>query len=189
MVTVTGSLPEEVPVWVSQKRMAFHRVAMKSTTPHSPQVRSVQTLELNELITPTFETSLPELSDKQWVQLEQNRELLPQDVFSDTSDYVQTNAPLDKLASIEGDIGPVALHQPPPIYPKELAYRAISGEVLAEFTVNVQGNTTRIEIVKSSHPGFNKAVVRAIERWTFEPAKKGNKAVEKRMTIPIRFAI
>ena len=58
------------------------------------------------------------------------------------------------------------------MYPKELAYRAISGEVLAAFTVNAQGNTARIEILKSSHPGFNKAVVRAIERCTFVPAKR-----------------
>ena len=189
MVVVTDSTPDEAPVWVSQKRMAFHHVAMKSTAVHTPQVMPTQTLEFNELVIPTFEVSLPELSDKRWAQLEQNREVLPQDVFSDTHDHVQTNAPLDRLASMEGDIGPVALHQPPPIYPKELAYRAISGEVLAEFTVNAQGNTSRIEILKSSHPGFNKAVVRAIERWTFVPAKKGNRAIEKRMTIPIRFAI
>lgn len=189
MVAVTDFRPEEVPVWVSQKRMAFHRVAMKSTATYTPQVTPAQTLEFNEIVIPTFEVNLPELSDKRWAQLEQSREVVPQDLFSDTHDHVQTNAPLDRLASIEGDIGPVALHQPPPMYPKELAYRAISGEVLAAFTVNAQGNTARIEILKSSHPGFNKSVVRAIERWTFVPAKKGNRAVEKRMTIPIRFAI
>ena len=189
MVAVTDFTPDEASVWVSQKRMAFHRVAMKSTTAHTPQVTPAQTLEFNELVIPTFEVSLPELSDKRWAQLEQSREVRPLDLFGDTRDHTQTNAPLDRLASIEGDVGPVALHQPPPIYPKELSYRAISGEVLAAFTVNAQGNTSRIEILKSSHPGFNKAVVRAIERWTFVPAKKGNRAVEKRMTIPIRFAI
>ena len=81
---------------------------------------------------PTFEVSLPELSDKRWAQLEQSREVRPQDLFMIPVIMCIINAPLDRLAGIEGDVGPVALHQPPPMYPKELAYRAISGEVLAD---------------------------------------------------------
>ena len=81
----------------------------------------------------------------------------PQDLFSDTRDHVQTNAPLDRLASIGGRCRSGSVTPTPPMYPKELAYRAISGEVLAAFTVNAQGNAARIEILKSSHPGFNKA--------------------------------
>ena len=54
MVAVTDFTPDEAPVWVSQKRMAFHRVAMKSTTAHTPQVTPAQTLEFNELVIPTL---------------------------------------------------------------------------------------------------------------------------------------
>ena len=58
-----------------------------------------------------------------------------------------------------------------PVYPQRALDRGIEGWVDVEFTVTEVGSVSAPRILRSSHAGgiFNRAALRAIERWKYEP--------------------
>ena len=69
-----------------------------------------------------------------------------------------------------------------PIYPQELRFRRIQGEVLVEFIVTPEGMVSDPRVIKSSPEGsFDRTALRAIRRWRFQP-----RANEKGMPVAVR---
>ena len=69
------------------------------------------------------------------------------------------------------DTNPTVLSQVPPRYPQRALRRRQQGKVIVEFLVNEVGSVKpgSVVIVKSTPPGvFDKAVLRAIQRWRFK---------------------
>lgn len=63
-----------------------------------------------------------------------------------------------------------AVSLPPPIYPEQLRFRRIEGEVLLEFTVNKAGEVNNPVVINSTPPGaFDRAALRAVYSWRFQP--------------------
>ncbi len=58
------------------------------------------------------------------------------------------------------------------------------------FTVAVDGSVTNIEIRESTPPGvFDRAAIRAVEKWEFEPVIENGRPVEKRAGVRMMFAL
>jgi TonB family protein len=77
-----------------------------------------------------------------------------------------------------------------PKYPRAAERRNLSGWVDIVFTVATDG-TTKDVVVRESEPGqtFDKAAVRAVEKWRFMPVFDNGMVVEKRAGVRMMFAI
>jgi protein TonB len=82
---------------------------------------------------------------------------------------------------------PVARYQAKPVYPFEMSRAGITGEVTVEFVVDVQGDVREAYAKKSTQREFEAAAIQAVSKWKFRPGKRGGKAVNTRMSVPIVF--
>ncbi len=58
----------------------------------------------------------------------------------------------------------------PPQYPSQCQARARELEtVVVEFNVTPDGTVVNAEVVNTSNPCFNRAAIRAVERWRYQP--------------------
>jgi protein TonB len=74
-------------------------------------------------------------------------------------------------------------------YPSVLRDARISGRVLVEVIVDENGRARpgSARVIESSHPAFEQATLRVIERFRFTPAKVMGTPVPVRVTIPIQW--
>lgn len=89
------------------------------------------------------------------------------------------------MASADGDAVPMV--RVPPQYPEKAMQRGIEGRVLIEFTIS-KGGTVKNPKVIAYEPSkiFNKAALKAVSQWKYNPKIENGKAVEQR---GIRIAI
>jgi len=83
---------------------------------------------------------------------------------------------------------PVARVQPQPIYPYEMRRAGITGEVNVGFIVDVNGDVRDAYVMNSTHREFEVPAVQAVSKWKFRPGRRGGKAVNTRMSVPIVFS-
>jgi len=87
------------------------------------------------------------------------------------------------------DQAPVARFQTKPNYPFEMRRAGVQGEVLVGFIVDSTGAVREAYPMRSTHREFEMAAVQAVSKWSFRPGKKGGRAVNTRMQVPIVFSI
>jgi protein TonB len=87
------------------------------------------------------------------------------------------------------DQQPSPRFQAKPVYPFEMRRAGITGQVVVAFIVDSRGNVREAYSLKSSHREFEQAAVQAVSKWRFRPGKKGGRAVNTRMNVPIVFNI
>lgn len=73
----------------------------------------------------------------------------------------------------------VFTHKPVPAYPAEMLQARLSGLVSISLVIHNDGTVSRVRIIKSTHPGFEKDVVATVSRWRFEPWRVTHKAPRK----------
>ena len=96
---------------------------------------------------------------------------------------------MDAVFSLsELDQRPRPVYQPSPRYPPDLQRKGVEGTVTVAFIVDSDGRVARAKVQKSTHPGFERAALKAVKRWKFEPGKRDGKAVQFRMRVPITFS-
>lgn len=78
----------------------------------------------------------------------------------------------------------------PPKYPRLALEREISGWVEVYFTVTPQGSTADIS-VNDSNPSrvFDKAAVKAVEKWQFEPVQYRGQVISQRVATRLAFKL
>jgi TonB family protein len=88
---------------------------------------------------------------------------------------------VDQLPTLRGDLRPR--------YPDELRATPLTGQVVVEYLVNAEGQVGpgSIRIVRSSHPAFSRAVIQALAKARFNPARIGRTAVAVLVQQTIRF--
>lgn len=84
---------------------------------------------------------------------------------------------------------PVAQSQMPPNYPYEMRRAGITGEVNVGFIVDLNGVVRDAYVINSTHREFEAPAVQAVSKWRFRPGRRGGKAVNTRMSVPIVFSI
>lgn len=87
------------------------------------------------------------------------------------------------------DQAPVVKFQAKPVYPFELKRARVTGEVMVGFIVNVDGDVVEAYAVRSDVREFEGPAVAAVSKWKFKPGRKGNRAVNTKMQVPIGFTV
>lgn len=65
-----------------------------------------------------------------------------------------------------------AISRTQPMYPDQLRFRRVEGEVLIEFTVTREGTVTDPVVISSRPSGaFDRSALRAVRRWRFQPRR------------------
>jgi protein TonB len=71
-----------------------------------------------------------------------------------------------------------------------MALRAgLESDVMLRIEVNVQGEVTKAEIVKSGGAGFDEEALKAVKQSRFEPAERAGEAVAAEFTYIYRFRL
>jgi protein TonB len=83
---------------------------------------------------------------------------------------------------------PVAKFQQQPIYPYEMRRAGITGEVNVGFIVDINGDVRDAYVMNSTHREFEVPAVQAVSKWKFRPGRRGGRAVNTRMSVPIVFS-
>ncbi|HTY79786.1 MAG TPA: energy transducer TonB [Candidatus Bathyarchaeia archaeon] len=81
-------------------------------------------------------------------------------------------------------------YQMKPVYPESARRAGIEGTSLLRFEINTQGRVDKVTVERSAgHEDLDRAAVTAVQRWRFEPARRGREAVAVWVTLPIRFEL
>ena len=81
-------------------------------------------------------------------------------------------------------------YQMKPMYPETARRAGIEGTSVLRFEVTTQGTVDKVTVERSAgHEDLDRAAVAAIQRWRFEPARRGTQAVAVWVTLPIRFEL
>jgi periplasmic protein TonB len=79
---------------------------------------------------------------------------------------------------------------PAPEYPLSARRLRQEGVVLLAVDVSAGGRPTRVAVKRTSGvPSLDRAAVRAVRHWSFEPARTAGVPVDSRVEIPIRFRL
>ncbi|MBW1884848.1 MAG: TonB family protein [Deltaproteobacteria bacterium] len=82
------------------------------------------------------------------------------------------------MVSSDGDAVPMV--RVPPQYPERAMQRGIEGRVLVEFTISKSGSVKNAKVI-AYEPSkiFNKAALKAVRQWKYNPKIQNGKAVEQ----------
>jgi protein TonB len=144
----------------------------------------------------SYKKNLVVLDKKDALKQEKNqKEMVKNDSKSlaagkQTSGRVDPNALASRAAESEVVFDAAYLNNPAPVYPTYARHKGIQGKVLIEVVVKADGSAQKLEIARSSgHESLDLAALEAVKQWRFIPAKRGNKAVEANVVVPVEFKI
>jgi protein TonB len=89
---------------------------------------------------------------------------------------------LDQLDQI-----PVPRFQSQPTYPYEMRRESQEGTVVVAFICDSEGNVRDAYALSSTRREFEAEAVRAVAKWKFKPGRRGGRAVNTKMSVPIVF--
>lgn len=79
---------------------------------------------------------------------------------------------------------------PPPKYPSLARRREYEGVVILEALVNISGRVKELRVFTSSgHHILDKAALKTVRKWKFQPGTLGGIVQEMRVNVPIRFQL
>lgn len=97
---------------------------------------------------------------------------------------------IGKPAKLKIDTNVIPTLRIPPIYPARALRSGIEGVVTVEFTIATDGSVKNPVIVKSKPPKiFDRAVLKSIAKWKFNPDIINGEAVEKRARQDVKFTL
>lgn len=77
---------------------------------------------------------------------------------------------------------------PPPVYPEIARRNGWRGQVLLQVSVRIDGLVQHLQVQQTS--GFrvlDVAALRAVKNWRFHPARRGGRAVDSEILVPVEF--
>jgi protein TonB len=81
-------------------------------------------------------------------------------------------------------------YQVKPRYPDSARRRGVEGTVIIKAYVTEQGRVEQVQVERSAgHSDLDQAAVEAVERWRFEPARRGRQPIAMWVSIPVRFIL
>ena len=86
-------------------------------------------------------------------------------------------------------LAPVATRTVAPIHPPELKKNFVSGEVVLECLVGLDGRVQEIKVIEESRPGFAAAAEEALRQWEFMPGSIDGQAAPVRIRVPFDFRL
>jgi protein TonB len=93
-------------------------------------------------------------------------------------------------AAIITEAIPLYKVNPAPKYPRIAKKRGYQGVVLLDVYVTADGRAKEVKLFHSSHHSvLDKAAIKSVQKWLFEPGKKDGKKVAMWVKVPIRFEL
>ena len=149
--------------------------------------------------TPAPITPGPDLPED-WMQIPQERPLPVQDTAPETASItpvkeeaavipktLEAPAPDPPLPPLV-EATPVYRKNPAPRYPRNARRRGYEGKVILEVLVNEEGSVEDLRIFESSgYRMLDRAAMKSVQSWLFEPGRRGDERVEMWVKVPIRF--
>lgn len=88
------------------------------------------------------------------------------------------------------DSAPRPISAPPPDYPRQALRSRTTGTVMLRVDVGTDGRAANVGISRGSGSrDLDRAAVRAVQQWRFEPARRGGQPVMGTLDIPIEFTL
>jgi TonB family protein len=78
---------------------------------------------------------------------------------------------------------------PDPDYDKDARRKKIQGTVVLRVIVTKEGQTADIKVERTLTPGLNQQAIKAVSRWTFQPALQDGKPCPTRVAIEVNFKL
>lgn len=121
------------------------------------------------------------------VTIDTGNELAPDTTSEDTG-------PIESIAVIDATPAPMHLEYrvaPAPIYPRRALQQRLTGTVLLQVLVGIDGRPLEVKVAQSSgHRELDEAArAQVLKRWSFQPATKDGLAVQAIGMVPIEFAL
>lgn len=85
---------------------------------------------------------------------------------------------------------PLYRRNPPPVYPRQARRRGYEGVVVLEVLVSREGQAADVKILTSSGHGLlDRAAIKAVREWRFDPGRRGEQEIDMWVQVPIRFQL
>jgi len=110
--------------------------------------------------------------------------------------------PVPDLSSLAGKPGsddkkgttkqavPLYLKNPPPDYPLVARRRGYEGTVVLDVLVDREGRVRDLNVSQSSgHGVIDRAAMKAVKDWLFEPARRGDETMDMWVEVPLTFRL
>jgi len=120
------------------------------------------------------------------------------DIKRDKAKYISKEEEIEEIdemvsvspSNVVSEAKPVYRRTPPPNYPKLARKRGYQGTVILEVLVDRGGRAAELRIITSTgYPILDRAAVKSVKNWLFEPGMRGNRKVEMWVRVPIRFQL
>lgn len=93
---------------------------------------------------------------------------------------VEIDAGLEEATALEGN--------EPPLYPAGARRRSAEGQLTLRLKIDDRGQVVEATVaISSGVEAFDKAALKALSTWKFNPARKGNRPVASELLIPVEF--
>jgi TonB family protein len=106
---------------------------------------------------------------------------------------VQATSPKTREEDLKKDDGstrPRAIEKVNPRYPEEARKQQLSGQVVLEAMVNLDGTCTVVNVLETPDEILSAAAIEALEQWRWEPGlDPSGKPVKTTITLTIKFAL
>ncbi len=191
--TVKHVVPPKVTVKKKIKKKASKKRAKPRRKPTPVPARSPEPV-IPPLSVPEPETDpLPAPPETGLQELSVNRDDQVQDISSlnRTETVMLTNTGGGSAESpVIRQARPLYRQNPPPKYPRTARRSRRQGTVILEVLVRRDGRVGELKVSTSS--GFtilDRAALKSVRNWLFEPGKRGNEKVEMWVKVPIKFQL
>lgn len=84
---------------------------------------------------------------------------------------------------------PRVVSQVAPEYPLSMRQTHMRGQVVVQFTVDIEGRVTKPFVLQSMNPAFDAPALEAVSRWRFEPGRVDGVPVYTELAVPIIFSL
>ena len=146
-------------------------------TPPQPDHSSIQIK--TDIATPVEESVSPE-------EHPMPLPVAPEDSAVETETKIASIPPVKQIREAR----PAYKVNPPPPYPKRAKRRGYEGTVILEVLVNGNGRVKELRILTSSgHSVLDRAALKSVNGWLFEPGMVGDEKVDMWVRVPVRFEL
>jgi TonB family protein len=83
---------------------------------------------------------------------------------------------------------PSPVHTPSPAYPAALTDTGLGGTATIDLLVRADGSVADARVKSADHEAFGEAALAALKGWQFAPATLDGVPVERRVSVPVKFA-
>ena len=99
-----------------------------------------------------------------------------------------TLKPVKRAGQTDVDvIMPIPIRRINPVYPEQCKREKIEGTVVLEIKIDAEGNVIDAKVLKSVHPDLDKAAIKAIKKWKYEPVLKDGKPAPVVFAVTVNF--